>query len=135
MFGDYLSVDLFVMVAELRLHMMSLILHPIFLAHARPPAAAGRDTRILRRCFRRFVGGNRKSRRREALRLSQGRLPGAGIIPTRIFDVTCELLQSLGSSNTTNRMIDDQDDYGANHCDQKAVEIQARDASRAEGVE
>jgi hypothetical protein len=32
-------------------------------------------------------------------------------------------------------MIDDQEDYCGNHCDQKAVEIQARHASGAEGVE
>src|SRR5229473_1221204 len=48
--------------------------YPIFLGH--PEASGycsqserllfGRDTRNLRRCFRRFVGRNRKSRRREA---------------------------------------------------------------------
>src|SRR6202521_1250534 len=118
------------MVAELRLHMMSLVYAPFSWG------TQGRGLpRIPRRCFRRFVGGNRKSRRRETLRLSQGRLPGAGIIPTRIFDATCELLQSLGSSNTTNCMIHDQDDYCANHCDQNAVEIQACHASPAEGIE
>jgi hypothetical protein len=36
---------------------------------------------------------------------------------------------------TANRMIGDQEDYCANHCDQKAVEIQARHASCAKGVE
>jgi hypothetical protein len=39
------------------------------------------------------------------------------------------------SRNTTNRMIDNQEDYCANHCDQEAIEIQARHVSRAEGVE
>jgi hypothetical protein len=32
-------------------------------------------------------------------------------------------------------MIDHQQDYCANHCDQKTVKIQARHARRAEGVE
>jgi ABC-type transport system involved in cytochrome bd biosynthesis fused ATPase/permease subunit len=32
-------------------------------------------------------------------------------------------------------MKDDQEDYCANHCDQKAIEIQARHASRTEDVE
>lgn len=41
--GDFLGVDLFGMVAELRFHMMSLVLRPIFLGHTRPraPKASG----------------------------------------------------------------------------------------------
>jgi hypothetical protein len=36
---------------------------------------------------------------------------------------------------TANRMIGDQEDHCTNHCDQKAVEIQACHASCAEGAE
>jgi len=36
--GHFLSVDLFVVVAELRLDMMFLVLRPIFLGHSRPRA-------------------------------------------------------------------------------------------------
>src|SRR5437879_7644893 len=51
------NVDLFVVVAESRSHMMFLVLRPIFLDtqdRERLPATAGRGRRNLRRCFRRL---------------------------------------------------------------------------------
>jgi hypothetical protein len=76
--GDFLGVDLFGMVAELRLHMMSLVYAPFSWGtqgRGLPKRAAARrgekGHENSSAMFQEICWGNRKSRTREALRHSQ----------------------------------------------------------------